>query len=161
MRRSSLKLVAIVGFLTVFGDGPAAALAAPPAASVSAAPATAGARPVVLTVRLRYGMTCRYPGPGPFVVVFPAQVRLPETIARTAVLVDGRPAFTVRTSSDVVTVGLPPPPEVLCQSFAFGTLTLTFTRAANLGNPTRAGSYPLVVRKHRDRFHASLDVAPR
>ena len=68
--------------------------------------------PVVLTVRLRYGMTCRYPGPGPFVVVFPAQVRLPETIARAAVLVDGRPAFTVRTSSDVVTVGLPPPPEV-------------------------------------------------
>ncbi len=64
----------------------------PASASVTLSSSHAGARPVALTLRLRYDMQCARPGPGPLVVTFPAAELLPAHIATRDVSVDGEPA---------------------------------------------------------------------
>ena len=57
----------------------------PASAAVTLSSPRAGARPVVLTLRMRYEMQCARPGPGPLVVTFPAGERLPS---QTSVLTE-------------------------------------------------------------------------
>lgn len=159
MAHNRLTLGALGAVIGLYA-GASTAAAPPPSARLSVAPATAAAHPVVLALRLTYGMTCGYPGPGPIVVTLPAPMQLPSTIKRTAVLVDHKPAYSVGLSGRAVSVGFPPPPKVLCQTYTFGTLTLTFSAAAGLGNPARAGNYPVLVRRQRDRFRVDLVVVP-
>src|SRR5437879_9620884 len=83
------------------------------AATAVASPALSGERPAALTLNLRYEMTCGQPGMGPVVVVLPATMLVPSTIARSAVLVRGRPAPSVHASGHVITIGLPRPPLVI------------------------------------------------
>jgi hypothetical protein len=127
-------------------------------ATAVASPATSGERPVALTLKLRYEMTCGQPGVGPVVVVLPATMMAPATIARKAVLVRGRAAPSVNVKGHVITIGLPRPPLVICQSIGLGTLTVTFTRAARLGNPMAPGVYTVHARVGGRTFTAALTV---
>jgi hypothetical protein len=127
-------------------------------ATAVVSPATSGERPAALTLDLRYEMTCGQPGMGPVVVVLPATMLVPAAIARTAVLVRGRPAPSVYVKGHVITIGLPRPPLVICQSIGLGRLTVAFTRAAQLGNPIAPGVYTVRARVGGRTFTAALTI---
>ena len=117
-----------------------------------------GAQPVEVTVQLGYDMQCGYPGPGPVLLTFPAAEHVPATIPTGAVLVDGKMARAVHVAGQTVSVGLAPPPQVMCDVIGPGRLTLELKRAAGLGNPGRAGSYLLRAAKGGLTFTARFAV---
>jgi hypothetical protein len=118
----------------------------------------AAARPVAATAVLGYEMQCGYPGPGPVVLELPAAEHVPASIRRSSVLVDGKAATSVRVSGHAVSVGLAPPPQIMCDVIGPGRLTIELTRAAGLGNPTRPGSYVLRVARGSTSFSARLTI---
>jgi hypothetical protein len=132
--------------------------AAPHSATVTASPSGAGARPAALTVRLSYEMQCGYPGPGPIIVRLPAGERVPATIAPSALLVNGKPAPGVHVAGRAVSIDLPPRPAIMCDVIGPGTAKVVFTRAAGLGNPTRAGSYTVTVTRRGTSSAARLAI---
>lgn len=164
MRRLAVLLAVLAG-----GTVPALA-ASPPkpklpvqlpltgSATAVAAPDTAGARPVTLTLKVRYLMQCGRPGPGPVVVSLPTAVRVARTLPRSAVLVDGKPPASASVTGHVIVLTLPPQHGITCMVIAPGTLTVVFTRAAALGNPAAAGSYPIAVRIGARAFTPHLAV---
>ena len=125
-----------------------AAAAAPPFGSQWATAVADPARPPhtsALTVTLHYPMTCGQPGRGPVVVTLPTAV--------TRLLATHRPSSSPGKTPPslgffgrTVTIGLPKPPDIICQSIAQGTLRVRFTAAAGLTNPARAGSYTVTAR---------------
>ena len=133
--------------------------AQPPASAVLSS-TKAGAKPVELVVKLRYTMVCGQPGAGTAVIALPAAVDVPAAITTSSVLVDGKPAQAVRVSGHDVTVSLPlKRPGVTCMIVGPGTLTLTLTRAAGLGNPAAAGTYTIHVRRNLRTFTTSVDIS--
>jgi hypothetical protein len=132
----------------------------PPSASVVLSTHRAAARPVGVTLLLRYGMQCAWPGKGPLQVLFPAALRVPAKIPPAAVLLDGKPAASVVRSGRRVLLALPPRPAVLCDVIAPGTLKVEFTRAATLGNPSAPGTYVLRVRKGSLALDAKIVIRP-
>jgi hypothetical protein len=162
MRRLAVLLAAVAG-----GTVPALA-ASPPklpvplpptgSATAVAAPATAGARPVTLTLKLRYEMQCARPGAGPLVVSLPKAMHVPRTLARSSVVLGGKPPASVSVTGHVVVLTLPPQHGVTCMVIGPGTLTVVFARAAGLGNPAAAGSYPIAVRIGAHAFTPHLAV---
>jgi hypothetical protein len=164
MRRLAVLLAVLAG-----GTVPALAASppkpAPPvplprtgSATAVAAPATAGARPVTLTLKLRYEMQCGRPGAGPLVVSLPAAEHVPHALARSTVVLDGKPPASVSVTGHVVVLTLPPQQGVTCMVIGPGTLTVVFTRAAGLGNPAAAGSYPIAARIGAHTFTPHLAV---
>lgn len=137
---------------------------APPGLAHSAmlvvAPAGASARPVALTLTLSYEMQCGYPGRGPVVLSFPDGERLPLRLPTADVLVDGRPARRTTLAGRVLTIGLSPPPRVMCDVIGPGRLTIAIGRAGGLGNPGRAGLYELVATVGTGSFTAPFTVRP-
>ena len=130
-----------------------------PAPSAALSSARAGARPVALTVKVHYEMVCGYPGRGSAVVSLPAAAFVPTRIVSSAVLVNGRPTPAVTVSGHDVSIALPrPEPGVTCMSIGPGTLTLTLTRAAGLGNPRAAGTYTIRVRRNTSSFGAKVTI---
>jgi hypothetical protein len=120
----------------------------------------AGARPVAVTLRLHYEMQCGWPGPGSLVIRFPAGMQLPARLPPGAVLVNGKAAYSAGAAGATrdVAVGLPKRPQVMCDSIGPGMLTVSFTRAARLGNPKAAGSYVLRATHGRDGFAGRLAI---
>jgi hypothetical protein len=114
--------------------------------SVSLSTNRAGARPVTVTLMLRYQMRCGRPGPGSLVVTFPGSERMPIRIAPASVLLNGQKATLVKRSGKEITIALPATSGMTCNVIGPGALKVVFTRAARLGNPTQAGSYALVAR---------------
>jgi len=154
----------VVVLALLCGSAPAAGAPVPGRvgfATVSLSSARAGAGPVVVTVELGYTMQCGYPGPGPVLVGFPRQVRVPSVLPPSRVLVDGRPAPTVAVSGRTVSVGLAPPPQVMCDVLGPGRLTIVFRRAAGFGNPVRAGNYAITVRRGTALFSAPFTIRHR
>ncbi len=74
------------------------------------------------------------------------------------ILVAGKTPPSLGSFGRTVTIGLPKPPEVICQSIAQGTLRIRFTAAAGLANPARAGSYRLTARIGNRTFHPRLAI---
>ncbi|HLK46433.1 MAG TPA: hypothetical protein VKT18_10605 [Acidimicrobiales bacterium] len=130
------------------------------AAVVVVAPEAASAQPVSLRLTLSYEMQCGYPGRGPVVLRFPGGVRLPARLAATDVLVDGRRARSTTLVGGVLTIGLPPPPQVMCDVIGPGRLTVAITPAAGVGNPVRPGVYALLATVGTGSFTASFTVRP-
>jgi hypothetical protein len=64
----------------------------------------------------------------------------------------------MRVDGHVITIGLPKPPQVTCTSIGPGTLTVTFTAAAGLGNPAAAGAYAVQARMAGRTFAARLAI---
>lgn len=125
--------------------------------TVTASPHVARAHSVRLTVTLRYEMQCGYPGAGPLVVTFPGSLKLPQRFAAGAVKLSGKSiAGTVKGRR--VTVTVPRHKGSLCDVMGPGTVTLTFTRAAELANPARAGSFSFGATHDGRAFTAKLVV---
>lgn len=129
-------------------------------AGVALSSPRAGARPVVLRLTLSYEMQCGYPGRGPLVVALPPRARLPAALGAGQVLVDGRRPATLRVSGDVLTVGLQPPPQVMCDVIGPGRLVLELARSADLGNPRRAGVYTIRASVGSSSFTAAFTLVP-
>jgi hypothetical protein len=132
---------------------------APPPASATLSSTKAGAKPVELTLKVRYDMICGQPGPGTAIVTLPPSVSLPGTIASAALLVNGKPAPKVDVSGHEISVTLPRRHGITCLVIAPGTLTLTFTKSAGLGNPARGGRYTIRVRHATRSFTAHVDIS--
>jgi hypothetical protein len=130
-----------------------------PSMTVSASSHLARAEHVRVKVTLRYVMQCGYPGAGPLVVTFPSAVRLPKRFATGAVKLSGN-AAAARIKGRDVTVTIPPHSGVLCSTMGPGAVSLTFTRAAGLANPVRAGSYRFTATHAKHTFKAKLVVKP-
>ena len=95
---------------------------------------------------------------GTLAVRLPAQERVPATVAATAVQVGGKPAGGVTVKGHTLTVAIPHPRGMMCDSIGPGKLTLVLTRTANLGNPMSAGKYPLVVARGNQQFKTMLAI---
>jgi hypothetical protein len=131
-----------------------------PSITVSLSPPQAGARPVAVTLRLRYEMQCGWPGRGRLAIRFPSGMRLPDGIPVDSVRVNGtaEPTSGPHATTRELRVALPARPQILCDSIGPGTATVTFTRAARLGLPTTAGSYRVRVAHGADRFAGRFSV---
>jgi hypothetical protein len=128
--------------------------------TVTASPRATGAHAVRLTLILRYEMQCSYPGAGPLVVTFPSAVKLPQRFAAGAVNLAKKPV-AAHVSGRRVTVTVPRHKGVLCDLIGPGSLTLTFTRAAKLANPARAGAYSFRATHAGQAFAAKLRIKPQ
>lgn len=152
----------IVGGLAASTAGARATPVSPvPSATVAASSHRAGARPVALTLRIRYEMQCGWPGAGPLTIRLPDAMVVPTALARSAVLLDGKPAASVGHRGHRIVLGLPPRPQILCDVIGPGALTIVFTRRARFGNPSIAGIYRLRVTKGSLAFDARLTIQPR
>ena len=123
----------------------------------TASPHVAGAQAVRLTLTLRYEMQCGYAGAGPLVVTFPRAVELPQRFAAGAVRLAGKPVVATLDARHV-SVTVPRHKGMLCDLMGPGSLTLTFTRAAKLANPSRAGSYSFQATHAGRAFTAKLRI---
>lgn len=126
---------------------------------VSASPHTAGAHRVRLTLTFTYQMQCGYPGAGPFVVTFPSSVKLPKRFAAGTVKLSGK-TIAAKVKGRNVTVTVPPPQGTLCSTMGPGLVTLTFTHAAKVANPTHAGFYRVRATHEKRAFSAQLVIKP-
>ena len=159
--RGGLAAALVFGVLLVAaqpaGAGSSVAPIGTSSMSVLASPHTPSAHAVRLLVTLRYEMQCDYPGAGPLVVTFPSAVKLPHRFAGSAVKLAGKPiAATVDRRR--VTVTVPPHSGTLCSLRGPGSVTLTFTRAAKIANPARAGSFGFKATHDGHTFTAKLAI---
>lgn len=74
-------------------------------------------------------------------MIFPTAERLPARFAPGAVLVNGSRPAAVTRSGQTVSITIPRPTGVMCDSIGPSTVRIGFTRAAQIGNPRRAGRY--------------------
>ncbi|MEO9177125.1 MAG: hypothetical protein ABI317_16545 [Gaiellales bacterium] len=117
-----------------------------PSLAVTLSSHAAGARPVAVAIVMHYEMQCNWPGPGVLAIRFPGSMVLPRRLASSAVLVDKRAASgAVTVAGRTVSVPLPQRPRIMCDLMGPGTLTVSFSRAAKLGNPKAAGSYSVLA----------------
>jgi hypothetical protein len=138
---------------------PPIVLPAPGVATASAAPARAGARPAALTLTLSTELKCGRLGPGVVLVTLPAAVRVPSTLHRSRVRVNGRVPAAVKVTGHVVVLTEPPLKGLTCDVLAPGRLKVVFTRAAAFGNPLEPGRYPIAIRAGAARGIAHLVVS--
>lgn len=131
---------------------------APGSLSATLSSARAGARPVAVTLALRTELQCGRLVGGTLVVHLPTPERMPRTVAAAAVLIGGKPSGAVAVAGHTLTVSIPRPHVMMCDSIGPGTITMVLTRAANLGNPKAAGKYPLVVSRGTQQFKATLTI---
>jgi len=153
---------ALAGFVPTAPEPAAAAFPRGPehSALVALSSTRAGVRPVTLSLELGYEMQCGYPGPGPLRIQLPPQVRLPATLPRSALLVDGRAASSAALSGHTLELGLALPPRVMCDVIGPGRLTIVLGRAADVGNPLRAGTYTLAAAVAGSSFSARFTIRP-
>lgn len=130
-----------------------------PAASATLSSAKAGAKPVALTVTVHYEMVCGQPGPGTAVLTLPHAAFVPGTVPAAAVMVNGKPAEAVHVSGHDLSVTLPRHRGVTCYVMGPGTLRITLTKAAGIGNPSARGRYPIHVHRKALAFTANVDIS--
>jgi len=95
---------------------------------------------------------------GAIVVTLPRAMRVPAAIGATDVLVGARAARSVAVAGRIVTVGVPLPRGMICNSIAPGAVMIVFSRAAGLGNPKAPGTYAVKLRRGSETFTAPLEV---
>jgi hypothetical protein len=83
---------------------------------------------------------------------------VPAHLPAGSVLVDGKRSSSVTVpSAGTIDVALPARPRIMCDLIGPGTLTVSFTPAARIGNPKAAGSY--LVRASRPSVSVSGRIA--
>ncbi|HUJ91733.1 MAG TPA: hypothetical protein VLW05_03470 [Gaiellaceae bacterium] len=158
-----LRVVAAVVCGAALAAG-AAAVAAPPGAegsdwaAVSLSSAAAGARPVAVLVSLHTELQCGRLRGRSIDLVFPAASKLPKTVAAGAVSVQGRRPSSVRLTGRTLSIAMAPPTGVICDVIGPGIAKILVTRAAQVGNPSSAGTYTLSVRYGTETLPATLTI---
>jgi hypothetical protein len=133
-----------------------AVVAAPSTLVVNAVPADHAARPASLTLRATFELQC---GRATAVTVgLPAAMGV-RAIAPSAVVVNGVHAAAVRISHHVVSVTMPPPHGMICDSIGPARLTVRFTRSAGLTNPRHRGSYRVWLRARGETAAGRLKIS--
>ncbi|HEY8703710.1 MAG TPA: hypothetical protein VIL98_03065 [Gaiellaceae bacterium] len=135
------------------------ATASGPGATVRLSTSKAGARPVILTIRIVAPLRCGVPFGLPVVVSLPRLSLVPQAIASSAVLINGKQSSKVTVSAHSVTVGVPTVHGVTCNSISDGPELLTFTSAAKLGNARKPGTYAITVRRGSSTYAASVTIS--
>jgi hypothetical protein len=125
--------------------------------TVAATPPVAGARGIRLSLTLHYFMQCGYAGAGPLVVTFPKGLKVPEQFPTGAITLAGKPV-AANVDRRRVTVTVAPHKGMICDVMGRGSLTLAFSRAANLANPVRPGSYRFKATHRQHAFTAKLAI---
>jgi len=119
----------------------------------------AGAKHVTLTVSFRTELQCgRLMGSRTLVLVLPSRERVAATVPVGAVLIGGRAAGRVTVAGHTLTVSLPPPRGMLCDSVRVGTAKIVVAGAAGLGNPSAAGTYTVKVTHGSESFAAPFKI---
>jgi hypothetical protein len=129
------------------------------AATAAVEPSRAGARPVTLTLTIEVELQCGRLQHGPIVVSLPEKMRLGASLARTAVLLDGKPSATVSLTGHSVGIGVPPRAGIVCDVMSPGKLEIVFTPAAHFGNPPAPGRYAVTIRAGGTSGTAQLVVS--
>jgi hypothetical protein len=128
------------------------------AMAAQAVPAQSGARPAGLRLSLHTELQCGRLSGGPIIVVFPGAERMPATLQVGDVLVNGK-ALGASLTGHVVSIPLPKTTGVACDVIGPATVSVVFTKAANLGNPLTAGTYHVSLRVRGKVAVAPLVVA--
>lgn len=140
----------------------ATALAAAPAAplTATATPARAGAGPVSLVVTARLAeLQCGRVVHGSVVVGLPQAMRVPTVIRPGSVRLQAAVPASVRVVGHTLVVQPAPPQGVICDSIGPGVVRVLFRPAAQLGNPTRRGSYRVWLRANAQTVSGRLTVS--
>jgi hypothetical protein len=157
-----VRTVAISFVLAVFVSLLAAvgALGADPTNSSTAtlSNGAASAKAVTMTISLHTELQCGRLMGGALVVTLPRAVRVPSAIDAASVLVGTRAARSVTIAGHVVTIAMPLPHGVICDSIKPGVAKIVFTRAAGLGNPKSPGTYTVKLRHGSETFAAALKI---
>ena len=148
-------LLTLVAFAVLATSAPAAMPTG--SAAAAATPQTAGTKPAGLKVSLRLELRCAKPGPAAIVVSLPRAWRVPRAVARRAVWIDRTHPKAATVSGHTVTLK-PVAPTGTCTVMGPGTITVKFTRAANLGNPRNAGRYTIHASIGTQRFSARVSI---
>ena len=151
-------VLALLAAGVVCAAAPAASMPPSQSASVTVSNAKAGMRPVTLTLQLHYEMQCGNPGTGYLRVKLPAQAQLPATLPTNSALLNGRRVSPTLTATKQLRVALPPRPGVMCDVIGPGTLTFVVTKAANIGNPAKAGRYKVAAWSSSKAFATTYSV---
>jgi hypothetical protein len=146
----ALALCASGSALAATGDTPATA---------TLSSSKAGAKHVTMTVALRSDLQCgRLMGSRTLALTLPAKAHVAATIPTSAVTVSGRAVSTVSVAGRVVTVTLPLPHGMTCNSITMGTVRIVLTPAAAFANPKAAGTYAVRVAHGSETFAAPLKI---
>jgi hypothetical protein len=127
-------------------------------ASASLSSVHGGTRPVAFIVSLHTELQCGKLRGGALAITFPAASRLPKAIGAAAISVGGREPTSVKLAGRTLSISMPPPIEVICDSIAPGTAKILVSRAAHVGNPAVAGSYNLVVHYRTESLRAKFTI---
>ena len=162
MRVVAAAVAALAGILV-----PAAAAAPPGVDPISpitilpvgamvaqAIPAQSGARPAGLRLSLRTELQCGRLSGGPIIVSLPAAERVPASLHAGGVLVNGK-ALDASLVGHAVSIAFPKTVGLMCDVIGPGTVSVVFTKAANLGNPMTPGTYHVSL-----RVRGTIAVAP-
>ena len=139
----------------------AGALAVPSPAhpvSITLSSSKAGAGNVGLTLRMPTVLQCGRPRGGPVVLTLPRAAHVPRAIGLAAVTVNGKPPSTVAVKGRAVTVGLPVPHGIMCDSLVDGVLVIAIAPSAALRNPARAGTYRATVQQGHESWSVPVTV---
>jgi hypothetical protein len=127
-------------------------------ASAALSSPKAGAKPVSLLVALHTELQCGRLRNGLLALTFPSGFALPATVGASAVLVDGVTPAKVRLTGRTLSITLPVRTGITCMSIGPGAAKILVTKAAQLGNPSSAGTYALGVRYRTETLTAKLTV---
>jgi hypothetical protein len=130
--------------------------AAPPSAKLSTT--KAGAHNVTLTVQFPALLQCGRPF-GSEVVTLPAAAPAPKAIALSAVRLNRLAPTSVVVKGHAITIELVPH-GILCDSISMGTATVVFSGAARLGNPSKPGTFTIVVKHGSATYRAAVKIIP-
>ena len=156
-RRIRPLLVAAALTPTAAGSAFAATGDTPATATLSSS--KAGAKHVTMTVALRTELQCgRLMGSRTLALTLPAKAHVAATIPATALTVGGKAAATVAVAGRVVTVTLPLPHGMMCDSITMGVVKVVFAPAAAFANPKAPGSYTVRVAHGAETFAAALKI---
>jgi hypothetical protein len=109
-------------------------------------------------VSLHTELQCGQLRGGALALTFPAAVRLPPAVAASAIAVDGVQPRSVKLAQRTLTITMPLPKGVLCNSIVPGTSKILVSRGALVGNPTAAGTYALGVHYRTGTLKAKLKI---
>jgi hypothetical protein len=115
-------------------------LAAPAATVVDSSP-FARTRPVALTYRMPAELQCGHLRASSVRLELPRAMSVPRIIVPRRIRVNGETARSVETSGHTIVIGIRQPSGIQCDAISTGTLTVTITGGAGLGNPPAAGLY--------------------
>ena len=150
-------LIAAALTLTTAGSALAATADTPATATLSSS--KAGAKHVTMTVALRTDLQCgRLMGSRTLALTLPAKAHVAATIPASALTVGGKAVAAVAVAGRIVTVTLPLPHGMMCDSIAMGVVKVVFAPAAALANPKAPGAYTVRVVHGAETFAAPLRI---